>query len=62
MGHRLITHSKHKIGLDGLFICRAQIAAGRQPFGVDERLCVGGVVRYPALLAPKVCVPAVVQL
>ena len=41
---RLIAHSKIGPGLAGQVIRRAETTAGRQPFGVDTRLCGGGVV------------------
>ena len=41
---RLITHSKIGLGLAGQVLRRAETTAGRQPLGVDTRLCVGGVV------------------
>lgn len=38
------------LGSAGPLFAGPGIAAGRQPFGVDERLCVGGVVIRPCLL------------
>ena len=38
------------LGSAGPFFGRTGIAAGRQPFGVDARLCVGGVVIRSCLL------------
>ncbi len=45
----LITHSKIGPAQPGRPFRRAGTAAGRQPFGVDARLCVGGVVIRPWL-------------
>jgi hypothetical protein len=52
---------QHRPGSTGPPSCRAGITAGRQPFGVDARLLCWRSC-YLILLAPKVCVPTVVQL